>query len=150
MDKNQRYRARQKEQGKCPHCGKPCAPYAECEERREAKAYARLLSRGGVCSRCGGSAWQRYGQVAAICRTCYRIKAKQKARGKRIAREDRQKNCGICGIGIYTKRGVIADKCVGCYMAVANFKRQGFEGEMLQTAITLWQLKKEIQNENRK
>lgn len=37
-NKHQRYRRRCIEQGKCPHCGKPCAPYGECEERRRYKA----------------------------------------------------------------------------------------------------------------
>lgn len=45
MDKHQRYRQRKIVQGKCPHCGNPCAPYYECEERRINKKMSRLLNR---------------------------------------------------------------------------------------------------------
>jgi len=37
-DKWQRYRVKLVAAGRCPHCGKPCAPYRECEERRQKKA----------------------------------------------------------------------------------------------------------------
>mgnify|MGYP001572816278 FL=1 len=33
-DKHSRYRVKQQECGRCPHCGEPCAPYYECEARR--------------------------------------------------------------------------------------------------------------------
>lgn len=40
------YRARLKASGKCPHCGKPCAPFFECPERREYKnAHRRAKSK---------------------------------------------------------------------------------------------------------
>lgn len=32
--KNAAYRRRCREEGRCAHCGRPCYPYAECEERR--------------------------------------------------------------------------------------------------------------------
>lgn len=35
------YKRRLVEQGKCTHCGKPCAPYRECQERREYKNFLR-------------------------------------------------------------------------------------------------------------
>lgn len=41
MDRHGAYRKRCKEDGKCPHCGKPCAPFTECEERRNYKAKLR-------------------------------------------------------------------------------------------------------------
>lgn len=41
-DKWSAYRLRCLKTGKCTHCGKPCLPYAECEERR---LYKRLHSR---------------------------------------------------------------------------------------------------------
>lgn len=34
-DKQRRYRNKCKEEGRCPHCGKMCAPYSACEERRK-------------------------------------------------------------------------------------------------------------------
>lgn len=37
FNKYQRYRQKCISEGRCPHCGKPCAPYYECEERREYK-----------------------------------------------------------------------------------------------------------------
>jgi hypothetical protein len=36
-NKQTRYRRKIREQGRCAHCGKPCAPYAECAERRAYK-----------------------------------------------------------------------------------------------------------------
>lgn len=44
MNKYDRYRQKQNEKGHCPHCGKPCAPYYECKERREKKNFRRLLN----------------------------------------------------------------------------------------------------------
>jgi hypothetical protein len=35
--KSNNYRQRCRLDGRCPHCGKPCAPYAECADRREYK-----------------------------------------------------------------------------------------------------------------
>lgn len=37
MNKHQRYRQKCISEGRCPHCGKPCAPYYTCEERRNYK-----------------------------------------------------------------------------------------------------------------
>ncbi len=37
MNKYQRYRARLRAEVKCTHCGKLCAPYFECDDRREYK-----------------------------------------------------------------------------------------------------------------
>ena len=34
MNKQQRYQKKMVASGRCPHCGKPCAPYYECEDRR--------------------------------------------------------------------------------------------------------------------
>ena len=36
-DKYQRRRQKLAAEGCCPHCGKPCAPFVECEERRAYK-----------------------------------------------------------------------------------------------------------------
>jgi len=36
-DKHGRYRRKCLLNRRCPHCGKPCAPYSECEERRAYK-----------------------------------------------------------------------------------------------------------------
>lgn len=44
--KQERYRQRLIAEGRCPHCGKPCTPFAECEERRaykQAKAKNKTL-----------------------------------------------------------------------------------------------------------
>lgn len=46
MDKHQRYRLKCRSEGRCPHCGKPCAPFAECDDRRAWKGVHRVLSRG--------------------------------------------------------------------------------------------------------
>jgi len=35
LTKLARYYLRRVSEGCCPHCGKPCAPYYQCEERRE-------------------------------------------------------------------------------------------------------------------
>lgn len=43
-DKFARYRQKQLKMGNCPHCGKTCAPYAECPERRTYKAISMALS----------------------------------------------------------------------------------------------------------
>lgn len=42
-DKCSRWRRRMAEQGRCPHCGKPCAPYYECHNRRFSKRINRVL-----------------------------------------------------------------------------------------------------------
>lgn len=49
MDKNKRWQQKQVESGRCPHCGKPCAPFYECWERRESKKLNRLLKRWVAC-----------------------------------------------------------------------------------------------------
>lgn len=38
MNKFQRRYEKCKREGRCPHCGKPCAPYFECAERRAYKS----------------------------------------------------------------------------------------------------------------
>jgi hypothetical protein len=43
--KQSRYRQKNVSQGKCPHCGKPCLPYYECEYRRSMKKMQRILRR---------------------------------------------------------------------------------------------------------
>lgn len=43
MDKYQRYKQKCVSEGRCPHCGKPCAPYYECDERRAYKKSDRAL-----------------------------------------------------------------------------------------------------------
>ena len=45
MNKYQRYRLKNTAQGRCPHCGKSCAPYYECEDRRLNKKVYRTLNR---------------------------------------------------------------------------------------------------------
>lgn len=45
MDKHQRYRRKCISEGRCPHCGKPCAPYVECPERRTYKRISVALRR---------------------------------------------------------------------------------------------------------
>jgi hypothetical protein len=42
-DKYSNYRKRMVSEGRCPHCGKPCAPFYECAERRGKKQFARVL-----------------------------------------------------------------------------------------------------------
>jgi hypothetical protein len=49
-DKYGRYRARMRSSGRCPHCGKPCAPFYECETRR---FYKRMLSHLNKAARIG-------------------------------------------------------------------------------------------------
>ena len=44
-DKQARYRRKMYLEGKCPHCGKLCAPYSECQERRNSKRIAHVLGR---------------------------------------------------------------------------------------------------------
>lgn len=41
------YKMRCISEGRCPHCGKPCAPFTECEDRRRYKR-ERYLKRGMV------------------------------------------------------------------------------------------------------
>ena len=41
--KQQRYRRRNILCGLCPHCGKPCAPYYECDDRRLKHGFDRAL-----------------------------------------------------------------------------------------------------------
>lgn len=43
MDKHTRYRNKNVAEGRCPHCGKSCAPYYECEDRRFYKRSYRIL-----------------------------------------------------------------------------------------------------------
>lgn len=45
VKKQERYRQKQIRVGRCPHCGKLCAPHYECEERRASKKTIRLLNR---------------------------------------------------------------------------------------------------------
>jgi hypothetical protein len=46
MNKYQRRAASLVARGRCPHCGKPCAPYYECGERRLYKKINYHLRRG--------------------------------------------------------------------------------------------------------
>lgn len=48
MTKQQRYRRKCLSDGRCPHCGEPCAPYYECEDRRRTKRIHRLFSRASA------------------------------------------------------------------------------------------------------
>lgn len=45
MNKQKTYRQKRISEGKCPHCGKSCAPFYECEERRE---YKRISRKGEI------------------------------------------------------------------------------------------------------
>lgn len=38
MTKGQRYRLKCIQEGRCDHCGQPCAPFAKCEVRRRKQA----------------------------------------------------------------------------------------------------------------
>lgn len=43
-DKNKRYRQKQMEEGKCPHCGKDCEPgFKQCRNRIIDKAMGRVM-----------------------------------------------------------------------------------------------------------
>ncbi len=71
--KHSRYRQKCKEEGRCPHCGKPCAPYHECEERHKAKTEGKVTRR-----RSGGPNDTRHlprpkgkAKSEADCQTCY-------------------------------------------------------------------------------
>lgn len=44
MDKHKRYRLKCISEGLCPHCGKPCAPYYECDDRRFYRKSNRTLN----------------------------------------------------------------------------------------------------------
>jgi hypothetical protein len=41
--KYSRYRQKCITEGRCPHCGKPCAPFFECPQRRVNKLFNRNL-----------------------------------------------------------------------------------------------------------
>lgn len=43
--KNARYRLKCISEGRCPHCGKPCAPYSVCASRRLYKKVMRMIRR---------------------------------------------------------------------------------------------------------
>ena len=45
ISKQIRYRQKNIAQGKCPHCGKPCSPFYECEDRRNIKKLQGMLRR---------------------------------------------------------------------------------------------------------
>jgi hypothetical protein len=45
INKHSRYRSRLRSEGRCTHCGKECAPYAECEERRAYRQAMRFMNR---------------------------------------------------------------------------------------------------------
>lgn len=45
-DKYARHRIKCLMEGRCPHCGKPCAPYSECQERRAKKRLFGYLAKG--------------------------------------------------------------------------------------------------------
>jgi hypothetical protein len=42
-DKHSRWRQKMVSEGRCPHCGKPCEPFYECEQRRANKKINRIL-----------------------------------------------------------------------------------------------------------
>ena len=42
-DKHSRYRQKMISEGRCPHCGKLCLPFYECQERRVGKTIRRYL-----------------------------------------------------------------------------------------------------------
>lgn len=44
-NKYTRYRQKQIKAGRCPHCGKPCAPFYECDERRMNKQVSKSLNK---------------------------------------------------------------------------------------------------------
>ncbi len=44
-EKGKRWRQKQIKAGRCPHCGKPCAPFYECDERRNYEKSKKLLNR---------------------------------------------------------------------------------------------------------
>lgn len=44
QDKWSRYRRKCQDEGRCPHCGKKCWPWYECEERRWKKKLGAILS----------------------------------------------------------------------------------------------------------
>ena len=53
VDKQKRYRQKCALEGRCPHCGQPCAPYYECDERRAYKksnTTLRYLVKLGILS----------------------------------------------------------------------------------------------------
>lgn len=45
MNKWQRHRLKCQKEGRCPHCGKPCLPYSECEDRRHIRKVRYTLNR---------------------------------------------------------------------------------------------------------
>ncbi len=45
-DRHSRYRVKCQETGKCPHCGKSCAPFYECEQRRFYKRLSYAMKKG--------------------------------------------------------------------------------------------------------
>ena len=54
--KNKRWRDKCVREGRCPHCGQPCAPYYECATRRFHKKldnFLRRLLKAGVMRREG-------------------------------------------------------------------------------------------------
>jgi hypothetical protein len=88
MNKSQRYRARMKKEGRCPHCGKPCAPFFECEERRaykNAQRRARLKGLGPILFKEGQ--WVAASSNEAI--TPYTSSARD---ARRLPRRDRPRH----------------------------------------------------------
>jgi hypothetical protein len=49
VNKYQRYRQKCLREGRCAHCGKPCAPYLECDDRRTYKKINRIMRRLVEC-----------------------------------------------------------------------------------------------------
>ncbi len=59
-DKQARYGLSNRLAGRCPHCGKPCSPYGECEQRRVLKRVSAMLhkmARLGLIAKIGPSLW---------------------------------------------------------------------------------------------
>jgi len=68
INKYQRYMQKCVREGRCPHCGKPCAPYYECDTRRGIKRvtyYLKKLEKAGVVERIKtetGTLWRHTGK----------------------------------------------------------------------------------------
>jgi hypothetical protein len=89
-NKNRRYRAKCVAEGRCPHCGKPCAPFYECSERRFNQKVRRALrgleAAGAVrIERTAGKANLIFGTGMANTVVSYNIKPSDRRYLPRIA-----------------------------------------------------------------
>lgn len=48
LNKSQRYQLKLRRAGKCPKCGKPCAPYYECDYHRQINRLKMAKKRAGI------------------------------------------------------------------------------------------------------